>query len=118
MKTFQKIMGFCLLLAFVHVNAQTQAGMNQQAQEKYLKSDKELNKVYKQLLGSLNAKNKTLLIQSQKDWIRFRDSHCAFETNDYQGGSMRPMVYSTCLQERTDARIKDLKASIKSRASK
>jgi uncharacterized protein YecT (DUF1311 family) len=96
---------FCSFMAF----SQTQAEMNQSAFEEYQKSDVELNKVYSQLLQKLDNDEKLLLIKAQKDWIKFRDSHCTFEVYVYEGGSMQPMMYASCLRERTDARVKDLK---------
>lgn len=95
--------------------AQTQAEMNRTAQSDFEKADAELNKVYKQLIKILDEKEKQLLIKAQKDWIKFRDSHCGFEAEEFEGGSMQPMIHSTCLTERTNNRIDDLKASLESR---
>jgi uncharacterized protein YecT (DUF1311 family) len=95
--------------------AQTQAEMNATASAQYAKADKELNKVYKQLVSMLNNSDKTLLIQAEKDWVKFRDSHCRFVAEQYDGGSMQPLVRSTCLEEVTRQRIAEIKSSIKDR---
>ena len=90
--------------------AQTQSEMNQTAYNDFKKADAELNQIYKKVIKILNEKEKTLLIKAQKDWLVFRDSHCKFEIEQYDGGSIQPLMYSSCLSERTNSRIEDLKA--------
>ena len=117
MKTF-KILPFLLVLIFGlcnHLSAQTQGEMNDSAYISYKKTDAELNKVYQQLLKGLNKKEKKMLIETEKDWLKFRDSHCDFEAEENEGGSIQPLVWSMCMENRTKARIEDLKASINSR---
>lgn len=105
-----------LLLFFSNIAlAQTQSEMNATAYAKYKKADAELNKVYKQLMAVLDKKEKSLLIQAEKDWIKYRDSHCKFEAAQYEGGSIQPLIYSTCLEELTRKRVAEIKASIKER---
>lgn len=95
--------------------AQTQSEMNETANAKYKKADAELNRVYKQLMAILDKNEKSLLIQSEKDWVKYRDSHCKFEVSQYEGGSIQPLIYSTCLEELTRKRIAEIKAGIKKR---
>jgi len=95
---------------------QTQLEMNETANVKFKKADAELNKVYKQLMAILDKNEKQLLIQAEKDWMKFRDSHCKFDSSQYEGGSIQPLIYSTCLEELTRKRIAEIKASIKERA--
>jgi uncharacterized protein YecT (DUF1311 family) len=106
------------LLFSINSFAQTQLEMNQAANAKYKKADAELNKVYKQLISILTQSEKLLLIQAEKDWVKFRDSSCNFESSQYEGGSIKPLVYSTCLEELTRKRILEIKASIKERKEK
>lgn len=114
MKTILLIL-FLTILVTVDTIAQTQGEMNQSAYDDFDKADKELNNVYNELIKLLEEKEKQLLIKAQRDWIKFRDSHCKFEQEEFDGGSMQPLIYSTCLKETTDKRIGDLKAAIKSR---
>jgi uncharacterized protein YecT (DUF1311 family) len=105
-----------LLLCFCNNSfAQTQMEMNQTANTNYKKADAQLNKVYKQLMLILDKDEKPLLIQAEKDWVKFRDSHCKFEASQYEGGSIQPLIYSSCLEELTKKRIAEIKASIKDR---
>jgi uncharacterized protein YecT (DUF1311 family) len=53
-------------------------------QKVYSLWDTELNKIYKELLGSIKDKNaKKSLIESQKKWIQFRDKEFDFYNNYY-----------------------------------
>ena len=99
-----------MILTSINVKAQTQAEMNQTANAEFNKVAKELNKIYKNVIGTLDEKQKILLIKAQQDWIKFRDSHCKFDAEQYSGGSIQPLIYSSCLAEKTEARIADLKA--------
>ncbi len=89
--------------------------MNATANANYKKADAQLNKVYKQLMAILNKTEKPLLIQAEKNWVKFRDSHCKFEESQYEGGSIQPLIYFNCLEVLTRKRIAELKASIKDR---
>jgi uncharacterized protein YecT (DUF1311 family) len=115
MKTKQYLISLTVFLTANISLAQTQAEMNKEAYSAYEKADKKLNVVYKQLINGLDQKEKQMLIQVQKDWIKFRDSYCEFEAEENEGGSMQPMVEAMCLEEITNIRIKQLEQSIKSR---
>ena len=105
-----------VLLCFCNNSfAQTQVEMNETANTNYRKADAKLNKVYKQLMAMLDKNEKPLLIQAEKDWVKFRDSHCKFEASQYEGGSIQPLIYSTCLEDLTKKRIAEINASIKER---
>jgi uncharacterized protein YecT (DUF1311 family) len=105
-----------LILCFSNISfAQTQSEMNVTANAKYKKADAELNKVYKQLMSILDQNEKPLLIQAEKDWVKYRDSHCRFDASQYDGGSIQPLIYSTCLEELTRKRIAEIRESIKER---
>lgn len=93
--------------------AQTQAEMNQTAIDNFKKADNELNQVYKKLIKKLDEKEKSLLITAQKNWLKFRDSKCEFEKQQYDGGNIQPLIYYTCLAECTEDRIEDLKTNLK-----
>ncbi|WP_300979353.1 lysozyme inhibitor LprI family protein [Flavobacterium sp.] len=102
-----------LVFSVSAATAQTQLEMNEKASLDYKKADAELNKVYKKLVSLLDKNEKVLLIQAQKDWIKYRDSHCKFESDPYTGGSIKPLILLTCLEEITKERTKHLKESLK-----
>ena len=110
---FKKYLFTVILITFYssfHLAAQTQMEMEQTAYDDYKQADTELNKIYKQVVKKLNEKEQQLLIIAQKDWIKFRDSQCKFEVEQYNGGSIQPLMYFTCLKEQTNNRIVGLKA--------
>ncbi|MFY0478405.1 lysozyme inhibitor LprI family protein [Achromobacter marplatensis] len=96
-------------------NATTQTDMNLCADQAYRKSDADLNKVYKTVIGRLkNDRTQTTQLQAaQKAWLFFRDAECAFSASGTTGGSVYPMVLSQCLDTLTQARTKALGAYLK-----
>jgi uncharacterized protein YecT (DUF1311 family) len=94
--------------------AQTQSDLNKQANQGFLKADKELNEVYNNILKEY--KNDTVFIKSlkksQKIWIQLRDAEMETkfpkrETGSY--GSVLPMCWSIYKEGLTIERITILK---------
>jgi uncharacterized protein YecT (DUF1311 family) len=93
--------------------AMTQHAMNQCAAAEFRKADAELNKVYQRLMREAGAAEKAKLRAAQLAWIKFRDSHCDYESFGNKGGSIYPMVYSFCLAKLTRGRTEQFKEIIK-----
>lgn len=91
-------------------NPQTQAEMNACAGLSYQAADRRLNQVYQRLLPKLTSSRRQKLITAQQAWIKFRDSSCAFERSEVEGGTMEPMIYSGCLAETTRQRTAQLES--------
>jgi uncharacterized protein YecT (DUF1311 family) len=87
----------------------SQAEASACAHEKYKAADAELNRVYGQLAGVLDAEDKAALKESELAWIKYRDTTCVFESSQYKGGTMRGMIESFCLERVTKARAAELK---------
>jgi uncharacterized protein YecT (DUF1311 family) len=79
------------------------------AHREFQAADAELNKAYNRLASILDADEKALLKTSELAWIKYRDSNCTFESSQYAGGTMRPMIESFCLARVTRARTAELK---------
>ena len=79
------------------------------AHREFQAADAELNKTYNRLAGVLDADEKALLKASELAWIKYRDSTCEFESSQYKGGTMRPMIESFCLTRVIKARTAELK---------
>lgn len=94
-------------------NPQTQGEMNACAGLSYQQADKRLNQVYQQLVPKLSAARRQKLTSAQQTWIKFRDSNCAFQRSEVEGGSMAPMMYSSCLAEMTKQRTQQLEEYIR-----
>ena len=76
----------------------TQTQMNICAANDYAQTDKELNSAWRKLQKS------EALIAAQRAWIAFRDAECAFRAAQFEGGSIAPLIRSTCLAELTQQR--------------
>ena len=86
----------------------TQTDMNICAFQDYQRADAKLNAAYKKRVASLEKAQLERLRTAQRAWIAFRDAQCRYEAGVYEGGSMAPMVHSSCLTQLTEARTKDL----------
>ncbi|RWM24859.1 lysozyme inhibitor LprI family protein [Mesorhizobium sp.] len=96
-------------------DAKDQATMNQCYDAVFKTSDKKLNELYKQIEARLkgDADTKKLLVQAQRDWSKFRDAECSFQTSGAAGGSVRPTLVATCMDGLTQSRVKDFEGYLK-----
>jgi uncharacterized protein YecT (DUF1311 family) len=95
-------------------NPQTQTAINECAKLSYQNADQKLNRVYQQLLPTLERSRKQKLIAAQLAWIKFRDTNCEFERSKYEGGSIASSIYSGCLENTTKLRTQELQEFLKS----
>jgi uncharacterized protein YecT (DUF1311 family) len=95
--------------------AKDQPALNACADAAFKKSDKKLNELYKQIETRLNddADTKMLLVQAQRDWVKFRDAECNFQTAAAAGGSMMPMLLAQCMDGLTQSRVKNFEGYLK-----
>jgi uncharacterized protein YecT (DUF1311 family) len=90
--------------------AQSQHEMNAEARAAFEKADAELNKVYKNVIATLDEKAQAKLKVAQRAWVALRDAEAGFQADqEARGGSMEPMIYSGVAAELTRARIKELR---------
>jgi uncharacterized protein YecT (DUF1311 family) len=105
----------------------SQLQMNECAAFKYRQADVRLNKVYGRALQYMTEDQaraekrgdmrqieyeKTAiesLRQAERVWLNYRDLQCKAAGQQYQGGSIRPMIESDCLTTLTEHRIAELK---------
>ncbi|HDO7145026.1 lysozyme inhibitor LprI family protein [Klebsiella pneumoniae] len=93
----------------------TQMQIDSCASDKYKQTDKEMNELYFKLNSTLkneNLKQKSLL-QSQRNWLKTRDSDCQLYTTISGGGSINNFINLECLSEKTILRINFLKSLYK-----
>ncbi len=50
------------------------------------------------------------LLASQRAWLKYRDAHCRVEGYAARGGSMEPLLVSTCKTSLTEARTQELRS--------
>jgi len=96
-------------------DAQSQAEMTICAGNEYKKADAQLNKTYQELAAMLEDEDKAELKTAETAWIKYRDAHCQFASDQYRGGSIRPMIEAICLTDVTNNRTTELKNQIKER---
>lgn len=87
-------------------SATTQLDMNACAASKSAKSDAQLNRTYRDLLGRLDAPSAAKLKEAQRRWAAWRDAQCAFEVSGASGGSIAPMVQAQCVDRLTQAQTR------------
>jgi uncharacterized protein YecT (DUF1311 family) len=73
----------------------------------YKLQDIRLNKAYKALQQNLNIERKKQLQETQRLWIKFKESNCNFYF-DPDGGSMARLNANSCLILSTADRAKEL----------
>ena len=89
----------------------TQAEANSCARRDYQKAVAEMNAAYDRLvseLASYGGKHQQRLRRAQASWLQYRDANCESEASIYEGGSIRPAVYYSCLASVTRERAKRL----------
>lgn len=94
-------------------NAQTQAALRQCSAQDYEREDSRLNKTYRALMGRLDGAGQTKLQEVQESWVKYQDLHCEYMAAQYEGGSMQPLVLSTCLTDLAKQRNKVLREMLK-----
>lgn len=72
-------------------------------------ADAKLNSVYKQLVGALKKQGESALEErlrtSQRDWLRFQQSHCEWEaTYEGAGGSLVSAKLGECMAQTAASR--------------
>jgi len=91
-------------------DAQTTVEMRDCAGKEYKQADAELNAVYKQLMSTLSDKAEQAALKSaQQAWLKYRDANCEFDAFENRGGTIYPVVYTSCLTAMTRARTKELR---------
>ncbi len=88
-----------------------QSQMNICSAKSYQQADARLNDIYKQAVASATASGgeaPALLRTAQRAWITYRDAACAAEAAPYEGGSIQPLIRTSCLKKLTERRSADL----------
>jgi len=99
---------------------ETQTDMNLCYGQQYSKADAHLNTVYRDQIKRFSAgssqdqkQNESIqrLKSAQRAWLTYRDLHCSIARDQYEGGSVAPMVWSMCMETVTQHRIEELNAA-------
>ena len=88
---------------------QSQLEMNECAAADYQRADAALNAAWGPAKSFAdNAGTGGQLLDAQRKWIAFRDAACLAEADLFRGGSIRPLIWYTCLTRLTQRRTEDL----------
>ena len=104
-----KYISFIVLFLSLYASAQTQLEINQQAADSMHMADAERTAVYKQARNTGDATQKKLLLKAQQEWVRYKQAHCKAIAQNYDKGSMQPMILYNCIKELTKERTQKLK---------
>ena len=91
--------------------ARTQLELNQCFGKEFRKADAQLTSIYSNLVKQRQAAAVEKLKAAQKVWTQYRDLHCEAARDEYEGGSISPMVFAQCMATTTRHRIEELKAA-------
>lgn len=70
-------------------------------EDEFDRQDANLNAAWKAALGRVPRTSHPALIAAQRRWISTRDPFCKTESDGYAGGSIVPVIYSSCRVELT-----------------
>lgn len=102
---------FCIPVAVLAEDCgdlQTQYEMNVCARDDHAKVDAQMNRDYNAYRARLSAEQAWQFRDAQRAWIRFRDLSCAYESSGVKGGSVYPLILSSCLAGMTRERIRQI----------
>lgn len=92
--------------------------INECAAQEYSRVDGILNTTYKKVLADLKASGKEYpdalkarqeLIKAQRLWVSFREADCNAIFTLHQSGTIRVLMYHSCMTSHSEQRIKELK---------
>src|SRR5260221_6805118 len=91
-------------------NVSSQYQVNQCAEIEYKRVDRELNRVYRQLMSRLQPDAQQRLRNEQRHWINERDAKCQAVFEEEKAGSISLSMCLTCHTDTTTQRTNELKA--------
>jgi uncharacterized protein YecT (DUF1311 family) len=102
-------------------NAMTQADMNQCAFKDYQSADAELNAQWQKTSSVMKSRDENFeseydtrsgyfdtLLEAQRAWLGYRDAQCRSEGYVARGGSLEPLLVSSCMAHLTRLRTAEL----------
>lgn len=91
------------------IEPQQQQLMNACAQKDYEVADAALNSAWKSAKSFADAIGEgDALLDAQRAWLSYRDAACEVHASPFEGGSLQPLIRTTCLSELTAERTRML----------
>lgn len=85
-------------------NPETQTAVNTCAQAEYDQADVQLNNAYQAVKAQVSGDRANQLVIAEEAWLAYRDSYCEFVQAQFEGGSIQPLIYSSCMTQLTQDR--------------
>ncbi|QSI30314.1 DUF1311 domain-containing protein [Variovorax sp. RKNM96] len=85
-----------------------QQQMNDCALLDFRAADAVLNIRYGEVMKTLSPQMRVALRNEQRAWLKGRDPACKRASRAYEGGSMWPLVFNSCLEKSTRKRTAEL----------
>jgi len=91
--------------------------INECASRDFERAETALNAAYKTLLADLKKMGTDIpdalearqkLIEAQREWVKFRDSDCDAKFALNKGGTIRTLMYFSCMTSHAEQRTKEL----------
>ena len=113
-----------LLMAAAPMQPQSQAQMTRSAGSSYAQADAAMTAQWKRTYAYMKRRDAQdtsrgggfgfagSLLESQRAWLKFRDTQCVIEGGQYAGGSAQGMTIAGCRTDLTRARTAQLKSMI------
>ncbi|HUO93873.1 MAG TPA: lysozyme inhibitor LprI family protein [Rhizomicrobium sp.] len=94
--------------------ANTQFDLNQCAQANFESADRKMNEMLRAVMEAKDDESaKAQLREAQHAWTERRNRECNEQVGPRdQGGSIWPMDYATCLEQKTAERIRELQKDL------
>ncbi|KQM92707.1 MULTISPECIES: lysozyme inhibitor LprI family protein [Sphingomonas] len=111
-----------LLMAAAPMQPQSQAQMTRSAGSSYAQADAAMTAQWKRTYAYMKRRDAQdtsrgggfgfagSLLESQRAWLKFRDTQCVIEGGQYAGGSAQAMTIADCRTGLTKARTAQLKS--------
>jgi uncharacterized protein YecT (DUF1311 family) len=102
-------------------DATTQLDMNRCAQVAWQRADAAMTREWQASYAAMKARDAAdtsrgggfgyagAALNSQRAWLKFRDTQCVLEAGRYAGGSMQPLARFNCLERLTKERAQQLR---------
>ena len=73
-----------------------------------------LTQTYRTVLATYNGEpqHKQLIIQAQREWVRFKEADCKAQAYLFQGGSSYGIAYLACINEHAKQRENTLRKEV------
>jgi uncharacterized protein YecT (DUF1311 family) len=79
------------------------------AEHKIIAADKTIDTLNTKIFAKLGKAGRAAFIQTNTDWVKYRDEACTTEASIYSGGSIQPVAYANCLLSIDGSHVTELK---------